>query len=185
VDPPSINIRDRFLRLSLPEFWTPLLAADPTYRLVYQISRGSDGVPVLQGAGWSGSETFSEPLDLWDESVYFENSYNADIVLERPPGRELARTRLKISTIDLFDRTFPFVRWRKVHIWADPLVPSGLQQKSRVSAIHKTLITERCKFCDAGSRTRPENYTLDHLDSLPPPSDPRFRDELCPYCFPA
>jgi hypothetical protein len=183
VDPPSIHIRDRFLQLTLPEFWTQLLATDPTFRLKYEIRRGSDGAVVMQGAGWSGPGGFTDRLDLWDQSIYLETSYDADVVLERPPGTELARTSFSIEVLDLFDRAHPYVRWHRQHLWFDHQVPRTEQSKERKSAIHKTAIRERCKFCDAGERTRPSAYVLQPLDRLPPPHDPKFSDRLCRYCF--
>jgi hypothetical protein len=177
----SVHIRDRFLQFGFLEVWAPLLFADPTYRLRYQVKRGSDGTTVLSGAAWSGSPTFGDPLDMWDPSVYQETTYHVEAVLERPPGNQIDSTSRPVLVQDLFDRSHPFARWHRPTTWYAGN-PAKSQDKVRVSAVHKTAITERCKFSDAGTRNSGE-YTVQALDSVPPADDPDFSSRLCPYCF--
>jgi hypothetical protein len=178
----SVKIRERYLRLGLSEYWATLLRADPTYRLRYTVRRRSDGAPVLTGAGWSGAATFSEALDLWDPVVYLETGYQSEVILERPPGNEISRRTDSIAVQDLFDRSHPYARWRHPIWWFDQENPPERHTEVRRSAIHKTAIAERCQFSDAGT-AQPYRYTVQALDTLPPPSDPEYRDRLCPYCF--
>jgi hypothetical protein len=177
----SVHIRDRFLQFGFLEVWAPLLFADPTYRLRYQVKRGSDGTSVLSGTGWSGSATFGEPLDMWDPSVYQETTYHIEATLERAPGNQIDSTSRPVLVQDLFDRSHPFARWhrRTVFYTGNPVTS---KEKVRVSAVHKTAITERCKFSDAGTRNSAE-YTVQALDSVPPADDSDFSSRLCPYCF--
>ena len=177
----SVHIRDRFLQFGFIEVWDPLLLADPTYRLRYQVRRGSDDVTVLSGVGWSGSPTFGDRLDMWDPSVIQETTYNIEVSLERPPGTQIDHTNRPVLVQDLFDRSHPFARWhrRTVFYTGNPVIS---KEKVRISAVHKTDIHERCQFSDAGT-VRSSEYTVQALDAVPPPDDPDFSSRLCPYCF--
>lgn len=190
LEPSSVKIRERFIQLGWREMWAPLLLADPTYRLRYQIRRGSNGSIVAQGTAWSGTPRFGEAVDLWDPANYLETSFSADVVVERPPGNELQRsTHEHISVDDLFDRAHPFARWHRNHRYVDRGIhPPENATLVRKSAIHKTAIRERCKFSDAGTGSRPYEYTVQALDTLPPPEEEEneeedFSSRLCPYCF--
>lgn len=193
-DPPSVHVRNRYLQLTIPEYWAPLLYADPTYRLTYRIRRGSNGAIVKEGSAWSGTPTIGEAVDMWAPENYLETSYASEVIVERPPGNQLARvSQDKITVIDLFDRSHPYARWHRQHWWyekrnpllmANPVVnPMEPHNKVRMSAIHKTNIQERCKFADEGTNTHPERYTVQALDALPPAEDPAFSSRLCRYCF--
>ena len=193
-EPASLSIRRQYLQLSIPGYWSPLLFADPTYRLTYRIRRGSNGQVVKEGVAWSGAPTFGEPVDMWAPENYLETSYSAEISVERPPNNVLDRYALeKISVLDLFDRSHPYARWHREHWWYEkknPMMPQNPQvnpmeahSKIRQSAIHKTNIRERCKFADEGANHHAERYTVQPLDALPPAEDPAFSSRLCPYCF--
>lgn len=181
----SVHIRDRFFQLGFSHEQEPLLSIDPTYRLTYQVRRSSDGRPIIEGTTWSGAPTFGPPIDLWDPFTYLEKNLEFIVVLERPPGNELVRSRpnSKTEIIDLFDRSHPYARWRHTVAWHDSKTqPPKTHYYVRLSAIHKTKISERCKFADTGAR-RPERYELQSLDKLPAPLNANFSSRLCPYCF--
>lgn len=175
-------IRDRFLRLTLN--WQIRLFIDPTYRIRYRIRRGSDGTEVSSGMVWSASDQpFGGPVDLWEESNYLETAFNVELVAERPPGTEVARHTQSVAILDLFDRSHPFVRWRKKHFFSDG-APITNRLLMRISAVHRTAIRERCKFCDVGTLRDRSTYVVEALDAVPTSEEEDFSTRLCPYCFP-
>lgn len=183
----SVRFRERFIQFGFLESWAPLLLSDPTYRLRYEVRRGSTREKVFSGVGWSGSATFGDQFDMWDPSVYLETSYETEVIVERPPGHELARRSESLLVLDLFDRSHPYARWHRKTMWFSGAPPEA-QEKVRRSAVHKTAITERCKFSDAGifSNARTpwhDLYTVQALDEIPPPDEAAFSSRLCPYCF--
>jgi hypothetical protein len=174
----SVRIRERFLRLQ--HGFNSLLAIDPTYRIRYRLRRGSNGSEVASGTVWSGSDTpFGDTIDLWDDANVQETAFIAELVAERPPGSEAARHTQTIDVVDLFDRSHPFVRWRKQHFMSGSPVAT-----TRLSAIHRTAIRERCQFCDTGVGRDRSTYSLERLDAVPAPEEDGFSTRLCPYCFP-
>jgi len=59
-----------------------------------------------------------------------------------------------------------------------------LKSKVRMSAVHKTDIRRRCKFCDVAKDDRklgPDG--MEHFAALPPVAEDGFRVKLCEYCF--
>ena len=163
----------------------PLFLQDPTYLLRYQLRRASDDNIVKVGRGWSGPQPDEIPgrWDQWNPLLYLESEQRVTVTAERPPGRLVGRGQFVIKMNDVFDRSHPFGRWRRRIIFADP--PHVLQAKFRLSAIHKTKVTERCSYCDAGAWLPNCRglYEIEGIDTLPAPSDRGFSDRLCPYCF--
>ncbi|MFH8614195.1 hypothetical protein ACH4E8_03840 [Streptomyces sp. NPDC017979] len=182
----SVAIRSRFLRLSVDTFRSDRLATDPTFRIRYRLTRGSNGTEVTAGTTWSGSkEPFGDEVDLWDDSNVLETSFRVELATERPPGTVLAQNVHSITVQDKFDRSHPFVRWRKQHYFTPSPVPAGMFNPTPItSAIHRTAIRERCKFCDTIEGRFGTPYEFQALDSLPAPDDPAFSNRLCQYCFP-
>ena len=179
----SMNIRERHLQLGFREIWAPLLLGDPTYRLLYQIRRGSTGEIVSQGAAWSGTPEFGNIVDLWDPANYLETKFSAEVIVERPPGNELDRRTDEISIRDKFDRAHPYARFWKVHAWQGHELQNPRQHTViRKSAVHKTAIRERCQFGDKLASSHFER-TVEALDAIPAPENPAFTSNLCPYCF--
>jgi hypothetical protein len=173
---PTFWIRHRFLRLRHRGVF---FGIDPTYRIRYRIRRGSNGAEVTAGVTWSGShEPFGRPVDLWDNANVLEKSFTVELAVERPPGTVLARHTQSVTILDLFDRSHPFVRWRKKHFF------TGGGPITRLSAIHRTDIRKRCKFCDIGTLRNQFTYDIEPLDSLPAPEVEGFSSRLCKYCFP-
>ncbi len=174
----TVWIRERFLQLSPTD---RLLIVDPTFRIHYSIKRGSNGDEVVSGITWSGTqELIGEKVDLWDDANILEVTYIVELVAERPPGTEVARHVASIAVLDPFDRSHPFVRWRKQHYYTGgPLTPTPI-----LSAIHRTAIRERCKFCDVREWRFNMPYTMQALDDLPATEEDGFSTRLCKYCFP-
>lgn len=175
----AVGIHDRFFqpRLSRPR----RVALDPTYRIAYRTVRPSDGAELDAGTAWaSEGQPFGTPIDMWDPANYLEESYTVEVSVERPPGSVLAQATQAVKVRDMFDRRHPFVRWSKRHF----IIGGGMTL--RQSAVHKTAIRERCKFCDIGidSDRFGNTYSLQHIDELPPTPEDGLRDKLCDYCFP-
>jgi len=181
-------IRARFFSIGFAGYFSDHVASpidvDPTYLMRYRLTRGSDGALVQQGTVWSGPGAGRSPeVDLWDEQLYLENSLNAELTIERPPGKVLFHSGGPVKIRDLFDRSHPFARyWHWHHYFDFSREPAQEHVIRRSSAIHKTDIRERCKFCDTG--TDLGNYVVESLDTLPAPDRPEFRSDLCRYCFP-
>jgi hypothetical protein len=177
----GVPIRDRFLQLQFSSLGgNRRLIVDPTFRVRYSIKRGSSGVEVASGVEWSGMEQpFGAKVDLWDDANVMESSFSVELSVERPPGVEVARQSQSIAVIDLFDRTHPFVRWRKQHYFTGSATPA-----TRLSAVHRTAIRERCRFCDTGTQRARDTYLLEALDAIPTPDEAGFSTRLCKYCFP-
>jgi hypothetical protein len=179
-----IWIRDRFLRLQLDPFRPNRLAADPTFRIRYRIRRGSDGTEVDAGAVWATPDPFGGPVDLWEPANYLETAFEVDLVAEQPPGHSIASVTQTIPVGDLFDRAHPFARWRKTHIFVQRVGAQTIEQRTtRLSAIHRTAIRERCEFCDTGTHRDKKTYVVEAIDTLPPPNEDEFSNRLCQYCF--
>jgi hypothetical protein len=172
----AVKIRERFLRLSST---SELLRSDPTFWLRYRITRGSTGLEVAVGAAWSGTDTFGPNIDLWDDAYVLETRFDVEVVAERPPGTMLSRYDGTIFVRDPLDRAHPFVRWRKLHYFTG----GGSVPITILSAVHKTAIRERCKFCDVREGQFGTPYVMQPLDSLPPPEQEDFSTRLCGYCF--
>ena len=172
----AVPIRKRFLRLA---FAGERLEADPTFRVRYSINRGSDGSLVAAGSDWSGQPTFGPSVDLWDPANIAETHFSAEVVVERPIGVEASRTTQTIQVLDPFDRSHPYVRWRKQHYYTGNKVPVII-----LSAIHRTALPGRCTFCDVRDGRFHTPYVYEPLDALPAPTEEGFSTRLCPYCFP-
>jgi hypothetical protein len=173
----AIGIRDRFLRLRSA---SDRLSVDPTFRVVYRIRRASDASVVASGIEWSGSaDAFGETIDLWDDANVLETAFTVELTAERPPGTPVAHHVGSVAVIDPFDRSHPFVRWNKKHYFT-----GGTDPKLITSAIHKTAIRERCKFCDTREGRFNTPYALQALDELPAPEEDGLSTRLCGYCFP-
>ena len=172
-----VRIRDRFLQLqtSNERLWV-----DPTVRIRYSIKRGSNGVEVVSGTTWSGTNVFGEKVDLWDDANVLENTFTVELIAERPPGTDVGRVVQTVNVLDPFDRSHPFVRWRKQHYYTGGIRPIPI-----LSAIHRTAIRQRCKFCDFRyTRLQSTLYVMQALDTLPAPEEEGFSTRLCKYCFP-
>lgn len=173
-----VGIRSRSLQLRL---MNERLCHDPTFRVRYRLTRASNGTEVASGTTWSGSDApFGPEIDLWDPANVLETSYIADMVAERPPGTEVARIQQPIMVLDPFDRSHPFVRWRKQHYFTG----GGGEPITILSAIHKTAIPGRCTFCDLREGRFATPYVYQALDTLPAPEEEGFSTRLCGYCFP-
>jgi hypothetical protein len=179
ISQPSVYIRERFLQLG---FSCVRLWYDSTFRIRYSIKRGSNGIEVVSGVTWSGtSKQFGEKVDLWDEANVLEETFTVELVAERPPGTEVGRVVHTVRVLDPFDRSHPFVRWRHQHYYRRM---GDKPPITRLSAIHKTAIRERCKFCDVRSGgVFGSFYVMQALDALPAPEEEGFSTRLCMYCF--
>lgn len=174
----AVGIRDRFLQLQLSG---ERLTVDPTFRVQYRIKRGSNGTEVASGATWSGtSEPFGTKVDLWDDANVLETNFRIELAVERPPGTVLKQLVQRVNVLDPFDRSHPFVRWRKLHYFTG----GGSRPLTILSAVHKTAIRERCKFCDVREGRFGTPYEMQALDILPAPEEEGFSTRLCEYCFP-
>lgn len=174
----GIFIRDRFLRLQLT---SKRLIADPTFRVQYRIKRGSNGTEVASGTTWSGSDqAFGATVDLWDDANVLETHFSIELVAERPPGTVVATKVQPLQVVDPLDRSHPFVRWRKLHYFTG----GGTEPRPILSAVHKTAVRERCKFCDVREGRFGTPYVMQALDTLPAPEQEGFSTRLCEYCFP-
>ncbi len=182
IQPGAINIRQRFLTVSLE---SEFLRVDPTFLVRFDVRRGSDNRAVASGQVWSGSgaDCALAPIDLWAPSNYYETSFNVVATVERPPGNPVEIRNGFINVTDKFDRRSPYARWWLWHYWYDKRhKPHRPHQLARRSAIHKTAIRERCRFCDRDDR---HVNNMEALNKLPAPADPNYRGVLCPYCFTA
>ena len=129
-------------------------------------------------------------LDLWSEDYYHASILSVRCAHYRPhEGQAPALAAVVPRVIDITDRfrrDFPFVRWHRSVSWLEPggTVPKS---KLRASAVHKTDIRQRCKFCDTGGMTRAYNSAdqTQHFASLPAVAADAFRVELCSFCFPS
>jgi hypothetical protein len=174
----TVRIRDRFLQLQLSG---QRLSVDPTFRVRYSIKRGSNGAEVAAGTIWSGSdEPFGEKVDLWDPANVLETAYTAELVAERPPGSEVGRSVQSVKVLDPFDRSHPFVRWRKLHYFTGSPRPRTI-----LSAIHRTAIPGRCKFCDLREGRFGTPYFYEALDNLPAQEEEGLSTRVCTYCIPS
>ncbi len=177
-----VGIRERFLRLKLS---SRRLIADPSFRIRYRIMRGSSGAELGSGAIWSGTdEPFSAAIDMWDDANVQETSYAIDLVAERPPGNVVAHKVQQVKVIDPLDRSHPFVRWRKQHYYTPTATGFDSQPLTILSAIHRTGVRERCKFCDLREGRFDTPYVMQPLDQVPAPEEAGFSTRLCKYCFP-
>jgi len=102
-------------------------------------------------------------LDLWSEDYYHASILSVRCAHYRPhEGQAPALAAVVPRVIDITDRfrrDFPFVRWHRSVSWLEPggTVPKS---KLRASAVHKTDIRQRCKFCDTGGMTRAYNSAI-------------------------
>ena len=61
------------------------------------------------------------------------------MIVERPIGVEVSRTNQTIQVLDPFDRSHPYVRWRKQHYYTGNKKPVII-----LSAVHRTALPGRC-----------------------------------------
>jgi hypothetical protein len=174
----SLYVRERFLQLA---FRHPVYEHDPTLRVLYTLRRPSDGIVLSSGMAWSGSsQPFGDKIDVWDKANANDKFFEVDLVAERPPGTVIATNTHRIAVIDMFDRSHPFARFRKPHyLTGSRGVPFSVIR----SAVHRTDMHQRCRFCDAGIRSRWQNYEVEAIDSVPAPEREGFSSRPCPYCF--
>jgi hypothetical protein len=183
LHPDVVPIRARY---AAPSIANDLLRLDPTYLVVFRVTRGSDNGPVLHQRRWSGAGTDprSQPIDLWKPYLYLEQRINLAVSVERPPGVPVATFANTIAVLDKFDRSYPYVRWTHDHGWYDERVlPGTVRARPRHSAVHKTDIRARCKFCDVPLYSRFTGFLLEPLNQVPAVGKPGFKTKLCPYCF--
>ncbi|QRM53308.1 hypothetical protein [Sinorhizobium sp. BG8] len=179
----GVHIREHFLSLRLTNW---LLMIDPTFRIRYRVRRGSNGAELVSGTTWSGTlQPFSEPIDMWDDANVLETFYTAELSVERPPGTVVAESVSKVNVIDPFDRSHPYVRWRKLHYYTPTPAGHGPQPVPILSAVHRTAIRERCKFCDDRRSRFGTPYVMQALDAVPAPEEEGLSTRLCAYCFPS
>jgi hypothetical protein len=126
-------------------------------------------------------------IDLWSEKFYLADQLEVRCVHYRPPdgpGLEFASEPIVLKIADRFRRDFPFVRWHRDIGWitkgADGKETVNL--KRRLSAVHKTDIRQRCKFCDTGDNPRGPGSTQ-NISVLPAIPEQDFRVKLCEFCF--
>lgn len=156
---------------------------DPSLRVRYTVRRPSDGAVLTSGMVWGGSgEPFDESIDLWDSAHARDNFFEVDLVSERPPGHVIATATHQITLADLFDRAHPYARFRKKHFLPGS---RGVPYSTIESAVHRTDMHQRCRYCDVGVKRRSDNYEVEAIDALPPPRREGFSSRLCPYCFPS
>ncbi len=171
----AVPIRKRFLQLA---FSGERLSSDPTFRVRYSINRGSDGTLVTAGSDWSG-QSFGPSIDLWDPANILQTQFAAEVIVERPIGVEVSRTNQTIQVLDPFDRSHPYVRWRKQHYYTGNKKPVII-----LSAVHRTALPGRCEFCDRRDGRFHTPYAYEALDVLPAPEEEGFSTRVCQYCFP-
>ena len=185
----GVPIRARHVRFDVPDH--PALRRDPSLRTLWTvlISRQDGTTGEFIQDRWSndaGARTLL--IDLW--SPVFEPADKLEVRCAhyRPPygeAAELARSTVTFDVVDRFRRDFPYVRWHREIGWWQAM-PDGRQEwqsKPRSSAVHKTDIRERCKFCDTGSNRPLGHDGMQHFSTLPPTAADGFRVKLCEYCF--
>jgi hypothetical protein len=182
----GIPIRSRMLRLEVPAH--PTLLRDPSLRIAWEITiHKQDGtVGIFSQDGWSDDPgARAIVVDLWSEEFYFADRLDLRCAHYRPPSGELAVSQVTVTISDRFRRDFPFVRWYREVSWTatenGKRVPKS---KLRSSAVHKTDIRQRCKFCDAGRNdSRVIGSNKQYFTEIPVPSAEPYRTTLCEYCF--
>ena len=182
------SIRDRFLD---PTPGATRLRVDPTFLQRIRVTRGSDGSEVASTWGWTirGNPPpgiLGNRVDFWAPENWLETSYTVEMTVERPPGTIAGHEIARVAVADVFDRSRPYVRWRKRLVQADG-VEDPPPWTTVLSAVHQTALPGRCKFSDWRSRGHwPSMYRYDTLTELPPADQPdgEFSSRRCPYCFP-
>jgi hypothetical protein len=186
----QLPIRARNVRFEVADH--PTLRRDPSLRTRWTIVvRRFDGTtPEITHDAWSDeSASRTLDLDLWSDEFYLASALDVTVAHYRPPyqpGAELlTMTSPHWIVADRFRRDLPYVRWHREISW-DITVDGERVTKSkwRLSAVHKTSIWERCKFCDTGSNRPIGPAGMEYFATLPPVAKDGFRVELCPYCFP-
>jgi hypothetical protein len=187
IDPGSIGIRQRYLTLKPVAEPYPggasVLQVDPTYLLHFELRRGTDSQLVVKAAVPSGPGASAMPsVDLWAPANYLETFFDAQLSVERAPGVVIGSSQQRIQVNDLLDRRHRYARWWRYRQYAVGIgAMRRVERKARMSAIHKTDIRERCRFCDFG--VGKPNYEA--LDAIPEEdlNNPGVSFVLCSYCF--
>jgi hypothetical protein len=183
----KVHIRDRFLTLKVGEH--PTMRRDPSLRMRWSVivhkpdGTASEIAPVDQWSDQAGSRTLA--LDLWEPEVYVATRLDIRLDYYRPPFDPatvvFSDSREGIPILDRFRRDLPFVRWVTSVSWSVEVDGEMVtESKLRKSAVHKTDVHERCKFCDTGSEV---GDTYDYFETLPPVERSDMRTQLCHYCF--
>jgi hypothetical protein len=183
-----VPIRAREVRGEVPDH--PTLRRDPSLRTAWSVLiRRQDGTTgEFSQDRWSadpGARALA--IDLWSADFYLADRLEIRCAHYRPPnGPDLAAAPPAIITVvDRFKRNFPFVRWHREIGWTALEDGESVQKsKIRMSAVHKTDIRQRCKFCDAAKDDRKLGSDgMEHFAALPPAAEDGFRVKLCEYCF--
>ena len=183
-----VGIRDRFLN---PVPGATRLRVDQTFLQRVRVTRGSDGSEVASTTGWTTKGNpplgvLGTRVDLWAPANWLETSYTVEMSVERPPGKIVGHEIATVSVDDVFDRSRPYVRWRRRLVQAEG-VENPPPWTTVLSAVHKTALPGRCKFSDSRSRgSWTSMYRYETLSEPPPPDQPdgEFSSRRCPYCFP-
>ncbi len=187
------HIRDRHLRFSVADH--PALRQIAALRLRWILTSGPADAPTLERVladDWlDAAGSRAADVDLWDPELNGVRSITVTAAWYTPPfdpGRLVASNSRDVSVFDRFDRTHPFARWtRSIQLKMPAPDESGVIttqviEVDRPSAVHKTAMTERCRFSDAGFE--PRFGRIEALDALPAPEVPDLRSSLCEFCFP-